>query len=141
MSNSLIFYPVLGQVFLTFVILFSMGRNRVSSIRKGETKIKDVALGQSAWPQRVTQFSKSFNSQFQLPVLFFIACIFAQVNNQVDQIMVGLAWAFVISRTGHAWIHVTSNNVGKRFNAFTIGFFILATMWGYLTYKIIMAGG
>ncbi len=91
--------------------------------------VKDIALGQNAWPAHTTQFANSYSSQFQLPVLFYAACIFAQMNGQIDAVMVALAWGFVVSRILHAYIHVTTNNVGQRFNAFFAGFILLVAMW------------
>jgi hypothetical protein len=35
----------------------------------------------------------------------------------------------VATRLGHAYIHVTSNRVGRRFNAFAAGFAVLVVMW------------
>ena len=140
MSDSLIFYPVLCQVCLTLGLLYALGKKRVGAVRRGEIKVKDIALGQNAWPASTTRFANTYNSQFQLPVLFYAVCIFAQMNGQPDRVMVALAWGFVVSRILHAYVHVTTNNVGQRFNAFFAGFILLAAMWGTLTFNLVTAG-
>ncbi len=139
-SSLLIFYPVLAQVALTFVLLYATGRVRLASIRHGHTKIRDIALGQNAWPARATQFANTYNSQFQLPLLFYIVIIFAQINALVDMLMVVLAWGFVVTRLAHAWIYVTNNNIQQRFIAFVTGFVVLVAMWAYFTFNLIRAG-
>jgi len=137
----MIFYPVFTQVVLTFVLLYVTGRVRLASIRRGEVRVKDIAIGQNAWPERATRFAKTYNSQFQLPVLFYAVSIFAQLYGAVDVVLIALAWGFVATRLAHAWIYVTANNVRQRFIAFVAGFVVLATMWGYLGVTLIMAGG
>jgi hypothetical protein len=140
LSSLLIFYPVLSQVVLTFVLLYATGRVRLASIRQGHTKIKDIALGQNAWPERATRFANTYNSQFQLPLLFYAVIIFAQIGGQVDRVMIVLAWGFVATRLAHAWIYVTSNNIRQRFLAFVAGFAVLAMMWAYLAFTVVRAG-
>jgi len=141
MSPTLIFYAVFCQVMLTFVLLYVMGRSRVASVNSGDIKIKDIALGQNAWSAQQTQFSNSYHSQFQLPVLFYVVCIFAQINGQVDMVMIALAWGFVVMRIIHAWIHVTTNNVRQRFYAFMAGLVLLVAMWVNLVVNLSMSGG
>lgn len=140
MSATAIYYPVFAQVILTFALLYGTGRVRVAAIKKGETRVKDIALGQNAWPARATQFANAYNNQFQLPVLFYTVVILSLVSGPVDRILVALAWGFVVMRLVHAWIYVTTNNVSQRFNAFVAGLVFLATMWGYFAFILIAAG-
>lgn len=139
MSGSILFYPAFAQVILTFVLLFFTGKSRVASIRNKETKIKDVALGQDAWPQQQTQFANSYNSQFQLPVLFYTALIFADLNGLASITLLVLAWGFVVTRIAHAVIHVTTNDVSRRFYTFTAGFGLLVLMWGFVAVSLLIA--
>jgi hypothetical protein len=41
-----------------------------------------------------------------------------------------LAWVYVLARTVHAWIHLTSNNVMNRMYAYGVGWLALVAMWG-----------
>jgi hypothetical protein len=43
--------------------------------------------------------------------------------------MVLLSWLFVLTRVLHALVHVTTNNVPRRFVIFVAGAAILAVMW------------
>ncbi len=141
MYNILIFYPVFAQVTLTFVLLYATGRVRLASIRHGEVEVKDIAMGQNAWPERATRFANTYNNQFQLPVLFYTVTIYAQLNDAVDGVLIVLAWGFVATRLVYSWIYVTANNVQQRFIAFVAGFAALVAMWGYLGFTLLTAGG
>jgi hypothetical protein len=136
MTVQAILLPLFVQVALTFVLLGLTGYSRVSSVRRRETKVKDIALGQPNWPEHITKIGNSYNNQFQLPVLFYAVVILAYVLRKADLAFVILSWLFVATRLGHAYIHATSNRVGWRFNAFAAGFAVLVLMWIMLAIRI-----
>lgn len=138
MTVQAILLPLLVQVTLTFVMLGLTGSSRVASVRRGDTKIKDIALGQPNWPEQVTKFGNSYNNQFQLPVLFYVVVILAYALRKADLLFVILSWLFVATRLVHAYIHATSNHVGQRFNAFASGFAVLAAMWIVFAVRILI---
>jgi hypothetical protein len=129
MTIRAILLPVFVQAALTFAMLGLTGYSRVASIRSGETGVKDIALGQPNWPDHVTKFGNSYHNQFQLPVLFYTVVILAALTRQADLPFVTLSWVFVATRLCHAYIHATSNHVGRRFNVFAAGFVVLFAMW------------
>jgi len=139
MTIQMVLLPVFVQVALTFGLLFWMASARTGSVRRGETKIRDIALGQSAWPDRPQQISNSYDSQFQLPLLFYVVVILAWVTRQADVIFVVLEWLFVLLRIGHAYVHTTSNHVPTRFRVFAVGLLVLLIMWVYFGFKIFTA--
>ena len=138
----MLFEAALGAVFvqvaLTFVLLFWMAGTRTGSIRRGETKIRDIALGQPAWDSRSTQIANCYGNQFELPVLFFAVVAFAMITRKADLIFVILAWLFVLTRLAHAYIHTTSNHVPTRARAFFAGALILIIMWVYFAVRILL---
>jgi len=137
MNPTLILLPVFAQVLLTFVMLFFTGRSRVAAVSSGAVKIKDVALGQKTWPARAQQFSNNYQSQFELPLLFYVLCVLVLVTRQVDVVQLVLAWLFVVLRVAHTYIHTTSNFVPTRFRFFVAGFFVLVASWVYFAVKIV----
>jgi hypothetical protein len=138
MSVQAILLPVFALVALTFSLLFLTGYSRVASVRRGDTKVRDIALGQPNWPERITKFGNNYNNQFQLPALFYVVVILAYVLRKADLLFVILSWVFVATRLGHAYIHVTSNRVGRRFNAFAAGFAVLVLMWIIFAVRILI---
>ena|SRR6187399_665071 len=139
MTVQMVLLPVFVQVALTFALLFWMASVRRGSVSRGETKIRDIALGQPNWPDQPTQISNSYNSQFQVPLLFYVVVILAWVTRQADVIFVVLEWMFVVLRIGHASVHTTSNHVPTRFKVFAAGIFVLLIMWVYFVFKILTA--
>ena len=139
MTIQMVLLPVFVQVALTFALLFWMASVRTGSIRRGETKIRDIALGQSAWPDRPQQISNCYDSQFQIPLLFYVLVILAWATRQADLLFVVMAWIFVLARLAHAYIHTTSNHVPTRFRAFAAGMLILLLMWIIFAVRILIS--
>ncbi len=139
MAIQFVLLPLFVQVALTFVLIFWTARARIAAIRSGQAKIKDTALGQQNWPARPTQIANSYNSQFQIPVLFYALTILAIVTRHADMLFVVMSWLFVITRIIHAYIHTTTNYVPHRFNAIAAGVFILLAMW--VIYAVRMIAG
>ncbi len=139
-QETLLLLPVFVQVALTFGLLYRLGPARVGAIRRGEVKLKDIALGQKAWPTRITQLSNTYSSQFELPVLFYLLVGLALVTRKIDIWLVAGAWIFALSRLAHAYVYTTSNNVPARFRAFVVGAFMLTAMWAWLAGRILIEG-
>jgi hypothetical protein len=129
MSLLWILLPVFVEVALTFVLLFWSGATRVRAIRDKQLHIRDIALRQSNWPQKATQLNNAFENQLELPVLFYVLVILAIFTGKASLVFVVLAWVFVATRIVHAVIHVTHNNVPRRFWWYTGGAAVLLVMW------------
>ena len=129
MTVPAVLVPVFVQVGLTFFLLFWMGAVRLRALKGREVRLGDIALRQPAWPERPTQISNAYDSQFQLPVLFYALVPLALITRKADLLFVVLSWIFVATRLAHAAIHTTSNNVQQRFMAFLAGAIILLIMW------------
>ncbi|HST94419.1 MAG TPA: MAPEG family protein [Microvirga sp.] len=129
MSITTVLLPVFVQVALTFLLLMWMGRSRIASLRAGDVKVRDVALGERSWPTRIQQIANSYHNQFELPVLFYAIVALALITRKADLVFVVLSWLFVASRLVHAVIHTTSNKVSQRFAVFLVGVIVLMAMW------------
>lgn len=129
MSLAAAFAPVFVQVALTFVLLFWAGNVRVAAIRSGAAKTRDVALGQPNWPERATQITNAYENQLELPVLFYVVVLAAFFSAHMTPTLVVLSWLFVASRLLHTLVHVTTNEMRRRFFLFLTGAAILLLMW------------
>ena len=141
MSVQFVLLPVFIQVGLTFYLMCWMALVRTSSIRRGEVKIRDVALGQPAWTERGTKIGNAFRNQFELPVLFYVLVVLAIMARKADYLFVIMASIFVASRIAHAAIHAGSNNVPRRFYAFLIGAVVLMAMWIIFAVRVLAGLG
>jgi hypothetical protein len=137
MSSQMVLLPVFVLVGLTFALLFWMAGARTRSLKAGEAKIKDIALGQPNWPVRATQIGNCFSNQFELPLLFYILIALALPLRHADLMIVLLSWVFVVTRFAHAGIFVTSNNVEQRSLAWFAGVVVLFVMWVYFALRIL----
>ncbi len=139
MTIQMVLLPVFVQVALTFALMTWMASVRTASLKRGEIKIRDIALRQPAWSAKATQISNCYDSQFQIPLLFYVLVILAWATKQADLIFVVMAWIFVLSRLAHAYIHTTSNHVPTRFNIFAVGVLVLLLMWIIFAVRILMS--
>ena len=138
MTIQMVLLPVFVQVALTFALLIWMASARTASVKRGETKLRDIALGQSAWPAKPMQISNCYDSQFQIPLLFYVLVVLAWMTKQADLIFVVMAWIFVLSRLAHAYIHTGSNHVPTRFRVFAVGMIVLLLMWIVFAVRILI---
>lgn len=139
MSVQMVLLPVFAMVALTFAMLFGMAGFRISSLKSGETPVRDVAAGNARWPSRAARFSDCFRNQFELPVLFYALIAIGLPLRRIDLVLVLLSWVFVIARFAHAGIFVTSNNVPQRSAAWFASVLVLLLMWLYFAVKMLVA--
>ena len=139
--SHLVLLPVLLQVLLTLTILGILPIARARSMRERRQKLQDVATaGDADWNDFARKVSASYKSQFELPVLFYVACGLALTTRTVDFVFLTVAAAFVLARIAHAAIHIGPNVVIWRFRAFAAGLFLLVAMWGILAWRIAISG-
>ena len=129
MNQNLILLPVFAQVLLTFAVLVVMGGRRRTALVSKATRLKDIALGQDAWPVDATKAANNFSNQFEVPVLFYAVAAFALITKSVDAWMLGFAALFVIARAIHSCIHVGGNLVMNRAYAYMVSVAAVLGMW------------
>jgi hypothetical protein len=134
----MVLLPVFVLVGLTFFLLLWMAGARRSALVGGETKIRDIALGQPNWPTRATQLGNCYMNQFELPVLFYALIALALPLRHADLVIVLLSWVFVVTRFAHAGIFVTHNDLNQRSLAWFAGALVLFAMWLYFALKILL---
>jgi hypothetical protein len=62
---------------------------------------------------------------------------FILITRVGDLLLLILAWIFVLSRIGHAFIHTTSNDVSWRTRVYSLGAVALFVMWLLFAIKIL----
>ncbi|MGH1350494.1 MAG: MAPEG family protein [Methyloligellaceae bacterium] len=139
MKNTAILYPLFAQVTLVFIMLFWMGIERIGAIRKGQVKASDIARRNASFPEQCAMVSNNYHNQFEFPVLFYLLVPLVMITNQVDMLMVGLAWVYVGIRYIHAYIHTKVRSITKRFFMFMISCFVLLVMWLLFAGRIILS--
>ena len=90
-------------------------------------------------PGETAQIGNAFNNQFQMPLLFFVLVIFTLMTGKQDYLFIICEWLFVLLRLGHAYVHVTSNNVPRRFQLYVAGTLLLMLMWIWYAIRVMAA--
>jgi len=134
-SSTAIFWPVLAQVLLTYVVYVVMSSRRIGAVKAGNARPSDFKVP-SIEPEPSATAARNLTNQFELPVLFFAACLSLFVTGGAGMAAVIVAWAFVLARAAHAWIHLTTNRIRQRRMLFIVGLTINLVQWLLLAIHI-----
>lgn len=138
MSVQMVLLPVFVQIGLTFALLIGMVFARRKTLVSGETKIRDIALGEPNWPKSATQIANCYRNQFELPVLFYVLIALALPLRRADLFIVLMSWVFVVTRFAHAGVFVSSNDFGRRSTVWLAGVLVLLAMWIYFALRLLL---
>ena len=138
MSIQAILLPLFVEVLLTFGLMFGMMYWRTSSLQRGETRLKDIAMREPNWPVRANQFAYAFSNQFELPVPFYVLTVLSIITHHADLVFVVLAWIFVVFRVLQAFVHVNGNNVRFSGAYYGVGALVLVAMWVIFMVRILL---
>ena len=134
-SSTAIFWPVMAQVLLTLVVYVMVSYRRVGAVKAGTARPSDFKVP-SIEPEASATAARNLSNQFELPVLFYVACLSLFVTGGAGQAAVIAAWAFVLARVAHAWIHLTSNRIRLRRPLFILSLVINLVQWLLLALHI-----
>ena len=137
MNTELLLAAVLVQVALTIAVFVVLAIRKAKALKNGDVDLKKAALHNDAWPDYVLLISNNIQNQFQTPVLFYALCFGFIVMDAVDTLALVGAWAYVISRLVHGYVHTTSNYVPVRMRVFTLGVVALIFMTGLLAIRLV----
>lgn len=121
MSPELIFLPLLLQIFLVLWLYLLLARRKAAALAAGTVDLNRRALHDDAWPETVRQVNNNIRNQFELPVLFYVLTLMLWQLRAVDALALGVSVLFVLSRIGHALVHVRANVVAERRRLFMLG--------------------
>ena len=130
-----IFLPVIFMVGLTLTVLARMPMIRAKEIKENPKLLHEAALDGSRYSQQSRQHAANLANLFEMPVLFYVAAVFAILFGATNFWTGLLAWLFVLGRIAHTTIHTTSNVVPLRFGAFAVSLAALALLWITLIFE------
>jgi hypothetical protein len=121
---------MLVMVILTFIVGFIAMVTRFNYLKRGRVRLRYFKLMQGQdIPERVTITTRCFNNMFEVPVLFYTACVLCISLGVENLPALVLAWLFVVSRAFQALIHLTGNFLLPRMGAFWISFVSVLLLW------------
>lgn len=137
-TNSAIFLPMAILALWTMTVLLLVPIARFKAGRQGLVSADDFRYGESARvPDSVRLPNRNFMNLLEVPVLFYVAGFTAFLTQQVDALILGLAWAYLALRIGHSAIHVTYNNVMHRLALFATSNVVISAIWWVLLYRLL----
>jgi len=133
-----ILLPAFAMMALTFFCLGRLGYLRNAAVKSGEIdpRFFSVYRGYEE-PEKLAAHSRHIVNHFETPVIFYVLCLVAFVTGQVDAIVIGLAWGYVLLRCIHSYVHLTSNAVLLRFRVFIMSLIVLGVLWAMLLVEVV----
>lgn len=132
-------YPVLAQVFWTFVIYILLGVRRYRAVKQRTVRLREVAMNSDAWPEDVRKVANNLRNQSESAVLFYVLCGVATYVGVTPIGMTILAWIYVATRVAHTLIHATANKLPLRALVFAIGQAALFVMFIVIVLRLLSA--
>jgi hypothetical protein len=125
-----IFWPMIAQVALTFVVWLRMYVQRIGEMKAMRIHPQAIATSAAAAEKlRNTTAADNFRNLFEVPVLFYAICLALALTDRVTRVQLVLAWAFVVLRIAHSFIQITYNKVKHRFYIYVLGATCVFAMW------------
>ena len=124
-----ILLPVLALAFWTFIIFAIMAPARFYFLRMKHPQTaahtKNLKGILPPWTERVAD---NYNHLFEQPVVFYAIALSIAVINNIEPLMIQLAWVYVALRVLHSIVQITFNFVPLRFTLFVTSWLILGYM-------------
>lgn len=125
-----VLYPVFALFLLTAYCTLRLAALRFNAVKTGEVDPKFYRDYQGyEEPMKLRIASRHVINLYEAPVLFYTISIIAFVTQVSGFVIVALAWAFVVLRYLHSYVHLTSNKVLLRFRLFAASQAILVAIW------------
>ena len=127
MTQTALLTPVFTLILWTFAItaIMAYGRVRFTKDPQDAAHTRDLKGMMPAWVERTAD---NYNHLFEQPVAFYVVTLSIALMNNIEPLMVQLAWGFVFVRIIHSLVQLTINIVLLRFAVFAIGWLIIAYM-------------
>ena len=138
MESKLIFYPVIVQIIITFIMYSRLPKLKKQAIENSEVDLERRRLHNDAWPDYVLKVSNNVQNQFESPVLFYALCFMLWAQNGIGLVSLSLAWAYVALRVVHIFVHTGSNHIPVRKNVFIVSMLMLMGLCGLLLKSLLM---
>ena len=136
MHDYRLIYPMFAMVVMTFIVLIQLFRTRTRSVTSGAVKASFYKTFQGdAEPEAAQKLTRHFANLFEAPTLYYVACLAGLTMHVTDLAFLIMAWAYVLARLIHAYIHIGKNKIYPRIYAYFSSWLVLLAMWTYLALR------
>ncbi|HEV7435049.1 MAG TPA: MAPEG family protein [Pseudorhizobium sp.] len=129
--STMMIWPMIAHAFLVFALYYLLSSRRIGAVRAGTARAEQFKANLEE-PVESLIIHNNLKNQFELPVLFYAVCLALYITTADNVLTAVLAWAFVLSRYIHSYVHITSNRLRYRRPIWITGFFILIALWIWL---------
>jgi hypothetical protein len=133
-----ILIPLFAMFALTATAVFRLGFMRLRAVQARQVDLRYYREYRGyEEPERLRVASRHVINLFEAPTLFYVVGLMIYVTGQTSGLLVGLAWAYVVLRAVHSYVHLTSNIVVVRFRVFVASWFVLVALWAVLGIRLL----
>lgn len=132
-----ILLPMLVVVLLTFIAFVRMASARGAAVKGGQDPAYYRAQLGPPEPEPAVVAVRHYHNLFELPVLFYAACLTAFALDAVGGWTLLFAWAYVAARLVQSAVHMTYNNPSHRGGAFVVGVVFMLALWVHLAWAVL----
>jgi hypothetical protein len=127
-------YPALLLVLHTLLVAAYLGYRRYGAVSRGEASPEyyEAYLGEE--PASLRVIARHFSNLLEVPLLFYVLTVIAVITQLTGALLVLLAWAYVLLRLVHSYIHLGPNVVLWRFRVYALSMLVL------LVYLLVIGG-
>ncbi len=123
-------FPLAAMMLLTAMVMALMLCERVAEMKERRIHPQKVASStQMAAVLQNTRAADNYKNLFEMPVLFYALCLALLATQMGSPLYLAGAWAYVLLRCLHSFIHIGYNKVMHRFQVFALSSTLLLVMW------------
>ena len=118
LTGAQILVPFFGMMLLTLVVWVYMYVRRLAWFFANPELGADIRSPEqlnAVIPEPINRSSNNLKNLFELPVLFYVLCLYLLLLQQVDSLHIYCAYGFLVLRALHSIVHCTANIVLLRF--------------------------
>lgn len=137
-----ILWPTFALVALVMVVWFTLFAQRMAHMKRTPPTADTFARPSTAqaYFEPVAMPANNLANLFEMPVLYFALVPLLVIGSMASIAQVGLAWAFVILRAVHSYIHIGPKKVPARFTVYLASVIVLFAMWiGFFVDMVVSA--
>ena len=123
---------MLAMIVWTFVMWTWMYATRIPAMKKARINPSKMKLKSEmdVLPNEVKRIADNYNHLHEQPMVFFALVVYLHLTGQTGDLMVGLAWLYVVLRIAHSLIQALWNFIPARFFVFSASTVVLIVMTG-----------
>lgn len=137
-----ILWPTFTLVAVVMIVWFTLLVQRMAHMKRNPPGPDTFARPSTAeaYFEPVAMPANNLANLFEMPVLFFALVPLLVIGGMATPAQVALAWAFVILRAVHSYIHIGPKKVPARFMVYLGSVIVLFAMWiGFFVDMIVSA--